>query len=173
LKKEVQNLVYIAVSSTLISIFSQLIIPLPSGVPLTLQTFMIALIGCIFGSARGVISVLVYIAVGAVGAPVFTGFQGGLGALFGVTGGFIIGFIPLAFMCGINTKSRFLKVFFAIIGVILCHLLGVLRFADYSGDFRSAFYAASLPYIAKDIVSAAAALVISGKIKRAISAYIT
>ena len=65
-------------------------IPNPISVPLTLQTFIIALSGFVLGSSKGVASVLVYIAVGTIGAPVFTGFQGGFSVLFGMTGGFII-----------------------------------------------------------------------------------
>lgn len=173
MRARVHDLVFIAVSTALISIFSQVIIPLPSGIPLTLQTFMIALSGFVMGSLKGSAAVLVYIAVGAVGVPVFTGFQGGLGALLGVTGGFIIGFIPLAFMCGINVDNRFLKMFFALIGIVLCHSFGVLRFADYSGDLRSAFFAASLPYLLKDVISVALAAGISVKIKRAVLLHIT
>lgn len=172
MRLKMTDLALIAVSAALISVFSQIIIPLPSGIPLTLQTFMIALVGYILGSFEGIAAVFIYIFLGAVGVPVFTGFQGGLGALFGFTGGFILGFLPLVFMCGIETKRLFLKIVFGIVGLIFCHLLGVLYFSHYSGDLRSAFFAASVPYIAKDIISVALASIISGKIKRAILVYI-
>lgn len=171
MKRGIRDLVYIAFSASLIAIFSQFIIPLPSGVPLTLQTFMVALTGYVIGF-KGSIAVLIYIAIGAVGVPVFTGFQGGLGTLFGITGGFIIGFIPLAFFCGIEKRKIHFKIIFGLIGIILCHVLGVIRFSEYSGDIKSAFFAVSLPYIVKDIVSVTLAAVISRKIKRAISAYV-
>lgn len=172
MRKKTVDIVFIAVFAALISIFSQFIIPLPSGVPFTLQTFFVALAGYVLGSLKGFSSVLVYIALGALGIPVFTGFQGGLGALFGLTGGFIFGFLPLVFMCGIETKKLFLKIVFGLIGVIFCHILGIIRFADFSGNIKSAFFAASVPYILKDILSLALAAAISGKIKRAILVYV-
>lgn len=171
MRNRTTDIAFIAVFAALISVFSQFIIPLPSGVPFTLQTFTIAVTGYVLGSLRGSVSVLIYIVLGLIGIPVFTGFQVGLSALAGFTGGFIIGFLPLVFMCGINTKSIFLKIIFGLIGVILCHVSGVIRFADFSGDIRSAFFAASVPYILKDVISIVLAAAISGKIKRAITVY--
>lgn len=172
MRRKTADIAFIAVFAAIIAIFSQFIIPLPSGIPLTLQTFSVAAAGYVLGSTKGSAAVFVYIALGAVGVPVFTGFQGGLGSLLGITGGFIFGFLPLVFMCGIETKRLFLKLTFGLIGVVFCHTLGILRFAEFSGDIKSAFFAASVPYILKDIVSIVLAAVISGKIKRAVSAYV-
>lgn len=159
-----RNMVLIALFSAIIAVFSQLTIPSPTGIPFTLQTFIIALTAFVLGSAKGAASVCVYIAVGAVGLPVFTGFQGGLGALFGPTGGFIFGFIPMVVLGGIKTERRNFKLIFALSGVIICHLCGVLWFALYTKDITNAFLMASAPYIVKDIISTVLAMPASKKI---------
>lgn len=157
------DMVITAVFSALIAVFSQLAIPSPFGIPITLQTFIIALTSFSLGWARAATAVLVYIAVGAVGIPVFAGFQGGLGTLFGMTGGFIFGFIPMTLLCGICIERRILKLALAFLGLLICHICGVLWFSFYSESIKIAFLTASAPYLVKDIVSVTAAMLISGK----------
>lgn len=71
-------------------------ISVPAAVPFTLQTFAVFLAVGLLGGKRGTIAVAVYILLGAVGVPVFSGFNGGLGALLGITGGYILGFLAAA-----------------------------------------------------------------------------
>ena len=68
-------------------------ISIPATVPFTLQTFGVFLSVGLLGGKRGSLAVLVYLLLGAVGLPVFSGFTGGIGHLLGPTGGYIIGFI--------------------------------------------------------------------------------
>lgn len=158
------DMVITAVFSALIAVFSMLSIPTPLGIPLTLQTFIISLAGFSLGCVKGTVSVIVYIAVGALGIPVFSGFQGGIGALFGMTGGFIFGFIPFVLLCGLG-NSRKTKLLYSLIGLIICHLCGILWFSVYSESIVTAFLTASLPYILKDVVSVVGAMFVSEKIK--------
>ena len=162
---KIYDMVITALFSALIAVFSQLSIPSPFGVPITLQTFIVALTGFVLGKYKGSISVLVYIAVGAVGVPVFTGFQGGVTALFGMTGGFILGFIPLVFFCGIKTNNTGAEHICLVLGVSICHLCGIFWFSFYSESLASAFFASSAPFFAKDILSIVAARFIAKKIK--------
>lgn len=69
-------------------------------VPITLQTFAVLLAGAALGSRRGALAVLLYLAVGAAGLPVFSGGVGGLGVLAGPSVGYLAGFAPAAFLCG-------------------------------------------------------------------------
>ena len=163
---KIRDMVFIALFAAIIAVISQLIIPLPSGIPLTLQTFIIALCGYCLGSYKGLAAVLVYIAVGIAGVPVFTGFRGGIGALFDITGGFIAGFLPLVFMCGVKAEKKLLKLISGFIGVIFCHLCGVLWFSVLSGDIRSAFLVGSAPYILKDFISTGIAAFFSSRINK-------
>ncbi len=160
----IQKMALTAMFAALIAVFSQLTIPSPSGMPLTLQTFVVALTGYVLGARCGAAAVGVYIAVGAAGAPVFTAFQGGLGALFGPTSGFIFGFTALAFFCGIKTEKNILCIICALSGLIICHICGILWFSLTSGSIMSAFMSASLPYIPKDILSVVLAGIFSKKV---------
>ena len=107
-KTNTKTIVMIGMFAAVLAVLSQISIPMPSGVPVTLQTFAVALTGFILGWKYGAISVGIYILLGTVGVPVFSNFSGGLGALFGKTGGFIWGFLFLAGFCGVShiTKKK-------------------------------------------------------------------
>ncbi len=158
------DMVITAVFSALIAAFSMLSVPMLFGVPLTFQTFIIALTGLTLGSVKGAVSVAVYIAVGALGLPVFSGFQGGIGAIFGMTGGFIFGFIPFVLLCGIGSSKK-TRLLYSLMGLVICHFCGVLGFSLYSGSIINAFLTASLPYLIKDVISVVIAIPVSEKIK--------
>ncbi|GGG18495.1 hypothetical protein GCM10007425_11230 [Lysinibacillus alkalisoli] len=90
-----------ALGAAIIAVLAQLSIPLPfSPVPITGQTFAIGLVVTILGLRTGSLSVLLYILIGAAGAPVFSQMTGGLGIVVGPTGGYIVGFLPTAIIMG-------------------------------------------------------------------------
>ena len=103
-------------------------IAIPTAVPFTLQTFAVFLVTGLLGLKCGTLSVLVYLLLGAVGLPVFTGFKGGIGALLGTTGGYLIGFIFTALCIGLLTKylGRSLPVLLLSMaaGMVLCYAFG-------------------------------------------------
>ncbi len=165
------DMAVIAVFSALIAVLSMISIPVPMGVPVTLQTFIIAVAGFTLGSGRGMISVLVYIALGAVGLPVFSCFQGGFGALLGITGGFIIGFIPYVFLCGIRNKKYLFRLLSAFGGLIICHLCGIGWYYLLTDSFTSGIFTVSLPYLPKDIICVICALAVSDKLKPVIQKF--
>ena len=84
-------MVYIAIFAVIIAVCSWISVPMV--VPFTLQTFGVFCAVGLLGGKRGTLSVLIYVLLGAVGVPVFAGFSSGIGTLFGVTGGYIMGFI--------------------------------------------------------------------------------
>ena len=90
-KMSAKDMAFTGMFAAVIAVLSQIAIPLPSGVPVTLQTFAVALAGYTLGMKLGGLSAIVYVLIGAVGVPVFSGFKGGLGSLTGPTGGFIWG----------------------------------------------------------------------------------
>lgn len=86
--------------SLLIALSAQIKIWLPfSPVPVTLQTFAVLMLGALLGSRRGSLCILAYIIEGAAGLPVFAA-GGGLAVLIGPTGGYLVGFIPAAYITG-------------------------------------------------------------------------
>lgn len=156
LKNPVRKTVLVGVMAALLAVLSQISIPLPSGVPVTLQTFAVALCGYFLGPVLGTAAVGVYLALGAVGVPVLAGFAGGLGHFIGVTGGFLWGFLPMAFLCGLGAKTgkKLLAMVLGAAGLAVCHLFGGVQFSlVMDTSFLRAFLVASLPYLIKDVVS--------------------
>ena len=91
-----------ALFAAVLTAASWISLPLPfTPVPVNLATLAVTLAGALLGHKYGTLSVLVYILLGAAGVPVFAGFTGGLGHLAGPTGGYIIGYLTSAFICGL------------------------------------------------------------------------
>lgn len=155
-KTKTQNIILSALFAAIIALLSQVAIMTPAGLPLTLQTFAVAFCGYFLGAKWSVVSVVVYIFIGAVGLPVFSQFKGGLGSLFSISGGYIIGFLGLALFCGLcqKKKNALTKILLSSAGLIICHLIGVLWLCFVSkGNILSSFAASSLIFILKDIIS--------------------
>lgn len=138
---------------------------------MTLQTFGVAFCGFLLGARGGVCAALVYLALGAVGLPVFAGFGGSLAFLVGPTGGFLIGFPVLALCCGFGAQRKQISIglAFALLGLTVCHLMGILWFARISAvSTVQAFLISSLPYVIKDILCIVIARVMAKRIKKSV-----
>lgn len=139
-----------AVFCAVIAVVAQIALPLPGGVPLTLQTFAIAFCGYCLGWQGGVVAVASYLLLGGCGLPVFSSLGGGIGWLLGPTGGFLWGFLPLVFCCGLRKKKK-AAILLGFLGLMACHLIGIAQFAAVSGNgLWQAYLAVSLPYLLKD-----------------------
>ena len=172
-KMKIQSVVMTGMFAAVLAVLSQISVPMPSGVPVTLQTFAVALTGYVLGWKLGGLSAAVYVLLGAVGVPVFAGLSGGAGSLVGMTGGFIWGFIFMALLCGLGTdlKNKVLAVVCGIAGLAVCHLCGIVQFAAVtSRGFADAALIASVPYLIKDVISVVLALVIAAALRRALNA---
>ena len=125
-----KSIILVGMFAAVLAVMSQIAIPMPSGVPMTLQTFAVALAGAVLGWKLGALSALVYLLLGAAGVPVFSGMSGGLGVLLGKTGGFIFGFIFMALLCGLGAaqKNKGIRGICGLAGLAVCHVLGVLQF---------------------------------------------
>ncbi len=149
-------------------------ISVPSGlVPITLQTFAIMCIAGIFGMKIGVLSVLLYILAGAVGLPVFHSGQSGLGIIFGPTGGYLVGFIGIAVMAGLQNKNSSFSSFvlYSFIGHVICYVLGTVWFAVFYGSFEGLWgimTACVLPFIIPDAIKIILSSLFVKKLKYAI-----
>jgi biotin transport system substrate-specific component len=103
----VRHIVLSGLFAALTAALSQIVINIPvSPVPITLQVFSVVLAGAILGSRLGAISQLVYVITGAVGLPVFAGFEAGIGVILGPKGGYIVGFPVLAFITGLLIERQ-------------------------------------------------------------------
>lgn len=166
-------MVLIGMFTAVLAVLAQISIPMPSGVPITLQTFAVALIGYVLGCKRGITSTLIYVLLGTVGVPVFSNFRGGPGVLFDKTGGFIWGFFFLAAFCGIAAakQNKVIMTTLPLAGLLVCHLFGIVQFVILTGmGFMAAAALVSIPYLLKDIISVFLAFMLAVVLKRALSA---
>lgn len=172
MKKKTYSMVLVALFGAIISIIS--IIPTGiniMGVPATLQSFAIALAAYTLGYKKGTMATLIYILLGVIGLPVFGGFKGGMGVIASVTGGFIIGFIPLTILIGlaIKCKSKLKIVIVSFIGLALCYIIGVTWFTLISKtSIITGILVMVLPYLPKDILSLVAAYMVAKKLRKTI-----
>jgi biotin transport system substrate-specific component len=139
----------------IISIGAQVYIPLIP-VKVTLQTLSILFVVSHFGAKLGTLSVLLYLIEGIVGIPVFAGFSAGLSIFLGPSGGYLIGFVPAAYLTGIllerSTNRTFLSVFLAgLAGEIILLVIGYLRLVHFMGFF-DAYIFGILPFILGDFL---------------------
>ena len=125
-----KKLTYTAVMAVLMAICSW--ITIPSTIPFTMQTFGVFFAIGLLGGKEGTRAVCLYLLLGILGVPVFSGFRGGPQVLFGMTGGYILGFLLAALlMWGMERMfGRNLPVFLisAVLGLLLCYLFGTLWF---------------------------------------------
>ncbi len=147
-----RSLVLTGLFAALLALTSPLMIPV-GGFPLTLQPFFVALCGRVLKGRRAVEAVVVWLLLGLVGLPVFSGFRGGAGVLFGPTGGFLWGFLFLALGCGRVQKKKPLSLLLPLGGLIACHGVGGLWYAFSSSlPLFEAFATSSFPFLGKDFI---------------------
>lgn len=155
-KSRTRSMVYCALMVAVIVCFSLISIPTVWGIPFTLQTLAILLAGFVLGIKKGTVCTLAYLLLGVIGVPVFASFKGGVGIILGPTGGFLIGFIPMVISAGWSRKfkSSALRILLGCIGVLSCHILGLIWFSIISNTtVWQGFLVTSAPYLAKDIAS--------------------
>ena len=175
-KSKVSDLVYISIGAALIAICSW--ISIPTAVPFTLQTFAVFLLLCLLGGERGTIATLIYVLLGAVGVPVFAGFTGGVGVLFGNTGGYILGFILMGIIYIFLTKlfgnKNVMKIIALVLGLIVCYAFGTVWFMyvymKNTGDvgLLTVLSWCVFPFIIPDIIKLVLAFGISKRVEPAI-----
>lgn len=173
MKISTKTIVTVGMFTAVLSVLSIMTIPMPSGVPVTLQTFAMALCGYVLGAKKGVSSTLLYILLGTIGVPVFAGMTGGPSWLVGYSGGFIWGFIFLTLLCGLggSQKNIVISLVLGMAGLAVCHLFGVIQFAIVaSSPFPAAYVTVSVPYIIKDVISVVGAYLAAIPIRKALRA---
>lgn len=168
--KRTYNTVMIALLTAITVVCSWITIPF-SAVPFTMQTFAVFIATLILGPLKGTLCVVLYILLGIAGLPVFSSFQGGLAAISGATGGFILGFvfIPLVggYFCGKFKGKTVFSVTGLVLGQILCYSTGVLWYCYFCGNSASVgavITVCVLPYVIPDFIKCILAIVVSKKV---------
>lgn len=126
----IRDMAYVAIFAVLMAVCSW--ISIPATVPFTLQTFGVFVAVGVLGGKRGSLAVLVYLLLGAIGIPVFSGFTGGIGIILGNTGGYIIGFLLSALvMWGMEKvlkRKTWTLALAMVLGLLVCYAFGTLWF---------------------------------------------
>lgn len=142
----------------------------PTGIPITLQTLGVLLAGAILGPRKGPLAVALYLLVGLVGVPVFAGGSAGPAVFVGPTGGFLVGFILMAWVAGV-VSARVLPRYpfwLALGGNLLAgasvYLLGLPWFAYVAGAPALVFLA---PFVPGDLLKVVVATLVAKSVHRA------
>jgi biotin transport system substrate-specific component len=149
IKLSTRDLCRIAIFAAFIAICAQVAIPF-GPVPQTLQTWAIMLAGIMLGPKHGTMSVVVYVLLGAAGAPVFAAFGGGIGHIAGPSGGFILSFPIMAALVGITAKKGSSPLlFFGVISALVINFFsGMAYFAFVTqNSLPMSFVAVVMPFL--------------------------
>lgn len=173
-KMTVYSIASMALGTALITVCA--FVTVGTSVPFTMQTFAVHTVCALLGWKRGSASVMAYILLGAAGLPVFSGMRGGYGVLMGPTGGYIIGFIPMAIIVGLMyerlRKKRALVGLSMILGEIVMYVFGTAWFVIVYPSpisIASALMMCVVPYIIPDILKCVLALFVADRAYGAVS----
>ena len=175
----VKRIVLISLMAVLICVCS--FITIPYTVPFTMQTFAVFCSLILLGGVDGTIAILLYVVLGMIGLPVFSGFRGGVGHLLGPTGGYIIGFIGTGLIYTLfeflfkkqdEKKKRIIEVISLVCGLFICYIIGtiwfyvVMKSAEYT--FFKVLLICVIPYIVPDLIKLGLAVFLSIRLKKVI-----
>ena len=160
-----------ALMTAVTCILAPLSIPI-GPVPISFTNLAIYLSLYLLGWKRGTISYLIYLLIGLIGLPVFSGFTGGPAKLAGPTGGYIIGFIAMAIIAGLvidHFHKPWIQLIGMIVGTIVCYIFGTAWFCSVAkSTVAGALAICVFPFIPADLVKMVIAMIIGPMIKKRI-----
>ncbi len=171
----IMQMTLIGVMTAVTCILAPLVIPLPiSPVPISFTNLAVYISLYVLGMKAGTISYLVYLLIGLVGVPVFSGFTGGPAKMAGPTGGYLVGFLFMALIAGyfIDRFSRnyVLQVLGMILGTAVCYLFGTVWLCiQMKLSFPAGLMAGVVPYLPGDAAKIVLAALVGPVLKRAVS----
>ena len=172
---KVKDMTLTAVMAALICITGPLVVPI-GPIPLSLATLAVYLAGAITGKKKGTLAVALYLLIGIAGVPVFSGFSGGFQKLAGVTGGYLVGYLPCAFLAGLGAERaekedrKWILPAMMVLGTAVLYILGTAWFMIQSGNSLGASLGMCvLPFLAGDGLKITAASLLAGPVRRAVS----
>lgn len=177
--KKTNSLILAGMFAAVTAVCSWINIPLPfTPVPINLALLAVYLSGGLLGARYGFFSQLIYILLGAIGLPVFSGMSGGFGIITGSTGGFIIGYLFAAFLTGLlssRTKAITQKKAIACLalaclcGMICCYAFGLVWFMILTGTgLWGSLVACVIPFLPGDALKIILAVILIRRLKPAL-----
>jgi biotin transport system substrate-specific component len=168
-----RRIIAAALGALVVALSAQIVVPVPfSPIPMTLQPLAVLIVGALLGGAAGLGALLLYIALGIAGLPVFAGGGSGVARLLGPTGGYLLAFPVAAWMTGILTgpvlgsnrllrPTGVLRVLLACaVGMVVIHVGGVAQLALLGGDPALAFRVGFIPFLTGDLIKVGLAAVL-------------
>ena len=169
-KTNTRQLTLVGVMAAVTCILGPLSLPIGI-IPISLTNLVIYFAVYVLGRKRATLSYIVYLFIGLIGLPVFSGFSGGFTKLFGPTGGYLIGFIFMAFISGIFIDKFSNKIYICFLGMILgtiaTYIFGTAWLAYQAHlTFNAALAVGVLPFIPGDLVKMVIASFIGPQIRK-------
>ena len=169
-----RDMTIIAVMAALICVAGPLSIAI-GPIPLSLASFAVYLAGAVLGAKRGTLAVALYLLIGLVGVPVFSGFSGGLQKLAGVTGGYLVGYLPCALITGLAVKPeggdtpKWKLPAFMVLGTAVLYLIGTAWFMiQTKNTLAAAMGMCVVPFLPGDAIKIVAATLLAPPIRKAL-----
>ena len=156
-----ERVLAVVLGAVLVALAAQVSIPLPgTPVPMTLQPMAVLLVGGLLGAPLGALSMILYLAMGAAGLPVFTPTIPlvGVARLFGPTGGYLLAYPFAAFVVGrlVGSGGEVLRAALGVFaGLVLIHLGGLAQLAILTGNVSAAARFGTLPFLLGDLLKIA------------------
>lgn len=168
---KLRDLCFIAMGTALMCALSPISLPIGI-VPISLATLVVYLIGCLFTPFKATISVLLYVLLGMIGLPVFSGYKGGMAVILGPTGGFILGYIPavllLSFLVSLKREKRASYIFGILLATLIIYAFGLVWFLVVTNGkytFSQAMMSCVYPFLPGDTAKLVLAVSISYKLR--------
>ncbi len=151
-----------AVMAAVMCVLAPFSIPI-GPVPVSFTNLAIYFALYLLGWKRGTVAYVVYMLLGMAGLPVFSGFRGGIGHLFGPTGGYIIGFLPMALIAGLAVRhpNRVLQLLGLILGTAVAYAFGTAWYCIVAGsEVVPALFLCVFPFVPFDLLKMVAAILV-------------
>ena len=159
-----------ALCAALLSVVSPWSIPLPGGVGLTLGVFAVFFAGTMLPAGWAATACILYLLIGAVGLPVFSGMQGGFQVLVGMTGGYLWAYPFMAAILALAcryTKSLWLRFAAVPLAMLVCYALGTAWFMHVTGmELMPSLAACVFPFILPDLLKGVAAVLLGKALEK-------
>lgn len=167
-----KNIALIGLMAAVLCILGPLALPIPvSPVPISMGSFAVYLTAYILGLKKGTVSLCIYLLLGLVGLPVFTGFSGGIGKVLGPTGGYLVGYIFMTLICGFfvdRWKTNYGLIFLGmILGTLALYLFGTLWLAKLANmSFIAALGVGVIPFIPGDLAKIVITMLVAAPVRK-------
>lgn len=179
MKLSTYELVLCALCTAVMCVIAPVSIPLAGGIPISLATFVVMLSGILFGGKSSALSLITYVLLGSIGLPVFSGWKGGIGITLGITGGYIIGYIFMAFTAGFlydcfgrnaSGVRKYAVMFVAmVLSTAVLYTIGTVWFiAQTKMTLAASLAACVIPFLPGDLLKIVAVMLVAVPIEVAL-----